>query len=181
LLAYIHLQLIKICRANIFEFKTFLTIMRRKINNVLHVYLHYRVGFRRVRLFRSMGVTAACLLLHMAGFSQRDTVIKAKVLYGVASYYSKHLEGVKTATGETFHHNQLVAASNNFKLNSWVRITNMRNGKSIVVRINDRMGKAMQVLGRVADVTISGAQKLEFINRGLARVKVEEVPDGTLE
>jgi len=88
---------------------------------------------------------------------------------------------VKTATGETFHHNQLVAASNSFKLNSWVRITNMRNGKSVVVRINDRMGKAMQMLGRVADITISAARHLDFINRGLARVKVEEVPTGTLQ
>src|SRR6476469_9076770 len=124
--------------------------MRRRINNVLHVYFHRHVGFGRVWLFRRMGVTAACLLLHVITFSQRDSAAsKHKVIYGVASYYSKHLEGVKTATGETFHHNQLVAASNNFKLNSWVRITNIRNGKSVVVRINDRMAKAMQQLGRV--------------------------------
>jgi rare lipoprotein A (peptidoglycan hydrolase) len=43
------------------------------------------------------------------------------------------------------------------------------------------MGKAMQTLGRVADVTLSAAKQLDFINRGLARVKVEEVPTGTLE
>src|SRR3954471_6572092 len=156
--------------------------MKRKINHVLHVYNHRRVGFRRVRLFRKMGVTAVCLLLHLTIFCQRDTTAKkTKVLYGVASFYSKHLEGVTTATGEIFHHSQLVAASNNFKLNSWVRITNIRNGKSVVVRINDRMGKAMQTIGRVADVTISGAKQLDFINRGLARVKVEEVPIGTTE
>jgi rare lipoprotein A len=156
--------------------------MRQRINNVLHVYYHRRVGFRRMRLFRRMGVTAACLLLHVIAFSQREPATgKAKIIYGVASFYSRHLEGVKTATGETFHHNQLIAASNNFKLNSWVRITNIRNGKSIIVRINDRMGKAMQTIGRVADVTISGAKQLDFINRGLARVKVEEVPIGTTE
>ena len=156
--------------------------MRRRINNVLHVYFHHHVGFRRVRLFRRMGVTAACILLQVVAFGQRDANLnKAKVIYGVASFYSKRLEGVRTATGETFHHNQLVAASNSFKLNSWVRITNIRNGKSVIVRINDRMGKAMQILGRVADVTISAAKQLDFINRGLARVKVEEVPTGTLE
>ena len=156
--------------------------MKRKINHVLHVYNHRRVGFRRVRLFRKMGVTAVCLVLHLTVFCQQDTTAKkTKVLYGVASFYSKHLEGVTTATGETFHHNQLVAASNNFKLNSWVRITNIRNGKSVVVRINDRMAKAMQQLGRVADVTISAATQLGFINRGLAHVKVEEVTKGTTE
>lgn len=156
--------------------------MRRRINNVLHVYFHCRVGSRRVLLFRRMGVTAACLVLHVIAFCQRDSpVTKSKVIYGVASFYSKHLEGVQTATGEVFHHSQLVAASNNFKLNSWVRITNIRNGKSVVVRINDRMGKAMQTLGRVADVTISAAKQLDFINRGLAHVRVEQVPTGTLE
>jgi rare lipoprotein A len=150
--------------------------MRRKLNRVLFVRRHRRAGFRRVRLFKKVGVTAACLLLHLTVFCQRDSnAKKAKPLYGVASFYSKHFEGAKTATGETFHHNQLVAASNSFKLNSWVRITNMRNGQSVVVRINDRMGKAMQTLGRVADVTISAAKQLGFINRGLAHVKVEEV------
>ena len=156
--------------------------MRRRINDVLHVSSHHRVGFRKVRLFRRMGITAACILLHVVAFSQRDAEVnKTKVIYGVASFYSRHLEGVRTATGETFHHNQLIAASNSFKLNSWVRITNIRNGKSVIVRINDRMGKAMQTLGRVADVTIAAAKQLDFINRGLARVKVEEVPTGTIQ
>jgi rare lipoprotein A len=156
--------------------------MKLKINHVLHVDNHCCAGFCRAQLFKRIGVTAACLLLHLAVFCQPDTTVRsAKVLYGVASFYSRHLEGATTATGETFHHNQLVAASNNFKLNSWVRITNIRNGKSVVVRINDRMGKAMQSLGRVADVTILAAQQLGFINRGLARVKVEEVLPGTAE
>jgi rare lipoprotein A len=156
--------------------------MRRRINNVLHVYSHRCSGFCRVRFFRRVGVTAAFILLHVVAFCQRDAdANRAKVIYGVASFYSKHLEGIKTATGETFHHNQLVAASNSFKLNSWVRITNIRNGKSVIVRINDRMGKAMQTLGRVADVTILAARQLDFINRGLARVKVEEVPTGTIQ
>ena len=154
--------------------------MKLRINHVLHVYNHHCAGFCSVQLFRRIGVMAACLLLHLAVFCQRDTA-KLKTVYGVASFYSKHMEGATTATGEVFHHNQMVAASNNFKLNSWVRITNMRNGKSVVVRINDRMGKAMQALGRVADVTISAAQQLGFINRGLARVKVEEVLPGTIK
>ena len=100
---------------------------------------------------------------------------KSKIVYGVASFYNKHMEGAVTATGEIFHHNKLIAASNNFSLNSWVRITNLKNGKSVVVRINDRMSKAMQAMGRVADMTRLAAQKLDFVNRGLARVKVEEV------
>ncbi|TKK70898.1 septal ring lytic transglycosylase RlpA family protein [Ilyomonas limi] len=154
--------------------------MKRKINHVLHVYSPHCAGFFGVRLLRRVGVIIACLLLHIAVFCQQGTTIqRAKVVYGVASFYSKHLEGSKTATGEIFHHDQMVAASNSFELNSWVRITNMRNNKSVIVRINDRMSKGMQALGRVADVTISAAQQLGFINRGLARVKVEQVLPGT--
>lgn len=156
--------------------------MRRKRKYVLLVGRRRLAGFRRIKLFKKMGVTAAFLLLHFSAFTQKDTAAKKnKMMYGVASFYSKHFEGSKTATGEIFHHNQMVAASNNFKLNTWVRITNMRNGKSVIVRINDRMGKAMQNLGRVADVTITAAKELGFINRGLARVKIEEVAQGTLE
>lgn len=100
---------------------------------------------------------------------------KPKVVYGVASFYNKRMEGTKTATGEVFHHNQLMAASNQFSLNSWVRITNLKNGKWVIVRITDRMSKNMENLGRVADMTRLAAQRLDFINRGLARVKVEEI------
>jgi rare lipoprotein A len=141
-----------------------------------------RAGFGSVKLLKKGGLAAACLLLQLTVYCQRDTTLsKIKTMFGVASFYSKHFEGGKTATGETFHHSEMVAASNSFKLNTWVRITNMRNGQSVIVRINDRMGKAMQALGRVADVTLSAAQQLGFINRGLTRVKVEEVPAGTAQ
>ncbi len=99
----------------------------------------------------------------------------SKAVFGVASFYNKHMEGEMTATGETFHHSNMTAASNHFALNSWIRITNLKNGKSVVVRINDRMSKSMQALGRVADMTRTAAQQLDIINRGLARVKAEEV------
>jgi rare lipoprotein A len=104
-----------------------------------------------------------------------------KVVVGTASYYGKRLEGAITATGEIFHHNLLMAASNNFKLNTWVRVTNLKNKKSIIVRINDRMHVQMAKIGRVVDLTRTAAIELDFIKRGLARVKVEEVPKGTPE
>ena len=69
----------------------------------------------------------------------------------------------------------MTAASNNFKLNTWVRITNLKNNKSIVVRINDRMHPAMAKKGRVVDLTMTGAKTLDFVNAGLAKVKVEEI------
>jgi rare lipoprotein A len=111
-----------------------------------------------------------------------DSVTKksSKTLLGIASFYSQNLEGTETSTGETFSHQYLTAASNNFKLNSWVRVTNLRNGKSVIVRINDRMHPKMAAKGRVVDLSISAAKKigLTFL-AGLTKVKVEEVVKGT--
>ncbi len=97
-------------------------------------------------------------------------------LFGVASLYSPDLEGTETATGETFEHDDFTAASNNFKLNTLVKVTNLRNGKSVIVRINDRMHPGMAQKGRVVDLTLSAAKKigLSFLI-GLTKVKVEKI------
>ncbi len=105
-----------------------------------------------------------------------------KTLFGIASFYSRNLEGTKTATGETFHHNNLTAASNNFKLNSWVRVTNLKNGESVIVRINDRMHPKMAKKGRVVDLTYSAAKKIGLTGKiGVTKVKVEQVVKGSAE
>lgn len=110
------------------------------------------------------------------------TPIKSpKIVYGIASFYSRSLDGTKTATGETFRQTGMTAASNFFKLNTWVRVTNLRSGKSIIVRINDRMHPSMAKKGRVVDLSRKGATILDFIVKGLIKVKMEEVPKGTVE
>ena len=104
-----------------------------------------------------------------------------KSVIGVASFYSRSLDGSETATGEIFRQNGNTAASNFFKLNTWVRVTNLRNGNTAIVRINDRMHVSMSQRGRVIDVSRSIAKKLDFLYRGLTRVQVEVVPKGTVE
>ncbi len=99
---------------------------------------------------------------------------------GIASFYSFNLDGTKTATGETYRNNKMSAASNDFDLNTWVRVTNLTNNKSIIIRINDRMHPRMQKKGRVVDLSRVAAKKLDFIKNGLANVKVEIVEKGTL-
>jgi rare lipoprotein A (peptidoglycan hydrolase) len=101
-------------------------------------------------------------------------------LFGIASFYSLNLDGTKTATGETYRNNKLSAASNQFDLNSWVRITNLENNKTVILRINDRMHPRMKEKGRVLDLSRKAAQRLNFIKNGLAKVKVELVDKGTL-
>ncbi len=113
--------------------------------------------------------------------AKADTVKKKNLTYGIASFYAKYFEGMLTATGEIFHHSNLTAASNSFKLNTWVRVINLLNGKSIIVRINDRMHPRMAAKGRVVDLTVTAARLLNFTKAGTAKVRVEVVQKGTKE
>lgn len=70
--------------------------------------------------------------------------LTGKVINGIASFYSARLDGTLTATGERYRNKKLTAASNNLPLNTWVLVTNLRNQKSVIVRINDRMHPRMK-------------------------------------
>jgi len=96
-----------------------------------------------------------------------------KNIKGVASFYSVSLDGTLTATGEKFRNEKLTAASNNLPLNTWVLVTNTKNGKTVVLRINDRMHPRMAKKGRVVDVSVRVARKLDFVEAGLTKVTVE--------
>lgn len=112
-----------------------------------------------------------------------DSVKSTEILEltGIASFYSSNLDGTKTATGERYRNNKLSAASNNFHLNTWVRVTNLSNNNSIILRINDRMHPKMKQKGRIVDLSMAAAKKLDFIKKGLTKVKVEIVTKDTLE
>lgn len=101
-----------------------------------------------------------------ASQKKKSTVL----LYGQASYYAPKFEGRKTATGEKFGHANATAACNVLPLATWVKVTNLRNGRSIVVRTNDRLHPKTK---RIIDLSKSGAQKLGYIKQGLTRVKIE--------
>ena len=93
-----------------------------------------------------------------------------KVIYGVASYYANKFHGRKTANGEIFSQNKMTCACNVLPLGTWVRVTNLRNGRSVVVKTNDRLHPKIK---RVVDLTRAAAEKLGYISGGLTRVKVE--------
>ena len=94
----------------------------------------------------------------------------AVVYYGVASYYADKFNGRQTASGEIYSHARNTAACNVLPLGTWIRVTNLRNDKSIVLKINDRLHANNN---RVVDLTKSAAQRLGYVGKGLARVKVE--------
>ena len=94
---------------------------------------------------------------------------------GGASWYGKPFHGRKTASGERYDMYQLTAAHRTLPIPSYVKVTNLKNGKEVVVKINDRgpfHGK------RVIDLSYAAAQKLDFVSSGVANVKIERVSPG---
>jgi rare lipoprotein A len=91
---------------------------------------------------------------------------------GLASYYADKYQGRKTASGETFDTARLTAAHRTLPFGTSVRVTNVANGKSVVVRVNDR---GPFVRGRVIDLSRAAADKLGMVRAGLADVKVEVI------
>jgi len=89
---------------------------------------------------------------------------------GIASWYGPGFHGKQTANGEIFDENALTAAHRTLPMPSVVRVTNLDNGRSIVVRVNDRGPFAH---GRIIDMSRRGAQLLGFMRRGTAKVRVE--------
>lgn len=93
---------------------------------------------------------------------------------GTASYYHNKFIGRKTANGEIFDQSKMTAAHKSLPLGTWVKVTNLRNDSTIIVRINDRMPLWNK---RAIDLTKSGAAKLNFLHDGLTQVLIEVIPD----
>jgi rare lipoprotein A (peptidoglycan hydrolase) len=91
---------------------------------------------------------------------------------GIASFYSIGLDGTLTTTGEHYRNKRYTAACNLFELNTLVRVTNLRNGTTVLVRVNDRMHPSMLRKGRVIDLSVAAAKKLAIKSNGVGIVKV---------
>lgn len=91
---------------------------------------------------------------------------------GVASWYGRQFHGRKTASGETFDMNAMTAAHRSLPLNCYIRVTNKNNGKSVIVKVNDR-GPFHG--NRVVDLSYGAAKSLGITNSGTASVSIERV------
>jgi rare lipoprotein A len=91
---------------------------------------------------------------------------------GTASWYGPQLHGERTASGERFDREAYTAAHPSLPLNSVVKVTNLANGRSVVLRVNDRLPKR----DRVIDVSQRAAEELGMKRRGLAKVRIELLP-----
>jgi len=93
-----------------------------------------------------------------------------KIQYGTASFYANKFNGRKTASGEIFSQDKLTAAHNGLPLGTWIKVTNLKNKRSVVVRVNDRLAHNNK---RLVDLSRAGASKLGYTSKGLTKVKVE--------
>jgi rare lipoprotein A len=91
---------------------------------------------------------------------------------GQASYYGARHHGNKTASGERFDQNALTAAHRSLPFGSQVQVTNLRNNKSVVVRINDRGPYAKQ---RIIDLSQKAAERLGMLRDGVVPVRIEHL------
>ncbi len=89
---------------------------------------------------------------------------------GTASWYGEWFQGKPTASGEPFNMRDFTAAHPSLPLGTFVKVTNLRNGKAVVVRINDR---GPVVDGRIIDVSYNAARALGFKERGLQKVRLD--------
>jgi len=95
------------------------------------------------------------------------------VLEGIASWYGPYFHGRPTASGELFDQNALTAAHATLALGTRVRVTNLRNRRSVVVRINDRPGNP----DRIIDLSRAAGQAIGLIYPGIGRVRLEVLGD----
>lgn len=91
---------------------------------------------------------------------------------GEASYYGAELAGHRTASGERFDPADLTAAHRTLPIGSKLRVTNLSNGKSVVVRINDRGPGSRR---RILDISLAAAREIAMVGSGKAHVKLELV------
>lgn len=93
-----------------------------------------------------------------------------RIIYGQVSFYHNKFQGRKTSSGEIFSQDKFTCACNMLPLGTWVKVTNISNGRTVILKVNDRLHPKMR---RVADLSKIAARKLGYVGLGTTRVKLE--------
>jgi rare lipoprotein A len=111
------------------------------------------------------------LLVWLMGCSPKPMKVQppSYEVVGLASFYGKKFHGRKTASGERFNMYAMTAAHKRLPFGTLVRVTHLKNGRSVAVRINDR---GPFVRGRIIDLSYGAAKKLGMVSKGVARVRI---------
>ena len=121
--------------------------------------------------YRSNSKSAPTATKQQKQKNKKSSFKKSKKVYkGISSYYGPKFHGKLTANGEIFDMYGVTAAHKEFPFNTMIRVTNEKNGKSLMIRITDR---GPYVDGRILDCSFGAAKKLGFVSEGTASVKIE--------
>ncbi|MBK6730838.1 MAG: septal ring lytic transglycosylase RlpA family protein [Bacteroidetes bacterium] len=123
--------------------------------------------------FNKWALTAATLIVLIAA---PEFASAQSTETGTASYYHNKFVGRKTANGEIFVQTKLTAAHKSLPLGTWVKVTNLSNDSTVIVKINDRMPQWNK---RSIDLSKTAASQLDYLHDGLTKVKIEIIPDPT--
>jgi len=126
---------------------------------------------RCAKLRRSLAVLLM-LSVALGCCTGRSHKIKKGVQYGYASWYGGKFHGRKTANGETYDMFAMTAAHRTLPFETWVRVTNLENGRSVMVRINDR-GPFKDKKKRIIDLSLGAAKELDMLEAGVVEVRLE--------
>ena len=110
--------------------------------------------------------------------AEEDVSLRGEVYYGKASWYGRKFQGKRTSSGERFNKNKLTAAHNFLPFNTKVKVTNLKNNKTVVVRINDRGPFKGQ---RIIDLSEKAAKTLGAKNDGIIDVRLQILGKGNIQ
>ena len=132
-------------------------------------------GRRRALALLGLALTlSGCAQTKPAGLVAAPATLGTRFV-GVASWYGQAHHGRRTASGETFDMHRLTAAHRTLPFGTRLRVTNVDNGRSVVVRVNDR---GPHVAGRILDVSHAGAKALGMTGTGVTRVEIVVLAHG---
>ena len=126
-------------------------------------------NYKKFYIIGSLKNTIFLILIFLSGAISAQTVE-----YGKASYYADKFEGSKTASGELYKRNLLTAAHQTLPFGTKLRVTNVKNNKSVVVKVNDR---GPHIRGRIVDLSRKAMDILKGLNEGVIEVKIEVYSD----
>ena len=112
------------------------------------------------------------LLSYKVAFAGNQFQDDKKEQVGMASYYSSKHDQRRTASGEKFQSSNLTAAHRTLKFGTLLKVTNLKNNKSVLVTVNDR---GPHINGRIVDLSIAAAQEIDMVRDGTAKVKIEVI------
>lgn len=131
--------------------------------------------FRAHLLLLFLGLLTVSCSDNSSNIITKPDTEKSKPINMVASYYGDDFNGKKTANGEIFDSNALTAAHKSYPFNTKLKVTNLKNGKSVIVRVNDR---GPHVKGRQLDLSKQAAILLGIEGAGVSKVAVTRIDGG---